>query len=241
MLKASKISFYIITISAVLLLTMFWFWENDLFTLNRVKVVGNNVLSKEEIIELADIDFSQEIFMVDLSEIEDRLLTNNLIENISVSRYLPSAIKIKVTEKDLIANVSCSELCALDSNGEIVDTPKLSALYDLPVITGVEFKTDSLGKKTVSPLMENMILILKAIREINFQLYHELSEIHYDKNTGIILYLKNRVLPAILGFNDYPRKITYLSSIYDMFQDNNEFAAIKAIDVRFNGQIVVRN
>jgi len=240
-LKASKISFYIITISAVLLLTMFWFWENDLFTLNRVKVVGNNMLSKEEIIELADIDFSQEIFMVDLSEIEDRLLTNNLIEKISVSRYLPSAIKIKVTEKDLIANVSCSELCALDSHGEIVDTPKLSALYDLPVITGVEFKTDSLGKKTVSPLMENMILILKAIREINFQLYHELSEIHYDKNTGIILYLKNRVLPVILGFNDYPRKIAYFSAIYDMFQDNNEFATIEAIDVRFNGQIIVKN
>lgn len=241
MLKLIKILFNIIIVTSTLILTLLWLRKNDLFILNRVKVIGNDIFTKDEIIELAGLDFSKEIFKVDPEEIESRIISKPLIKNATVSRYLPSAIKIKVEERDLIANASCSKLCALDCEGEIVYTEKFEALYDLPIITGTKFKTDSVGNKVIPQVMNEMISILKALRFINFQLYHEISEIHYDKNYGVILYLRKNVIPIIFGFNDYSRKISYLSAMYEVLYKRNELLTIKSIDVRFDGQVVVRN
>ena len=65
MIKTFKITFSIISITAVTVVCLLWLRENNLFILNRVKVVGNNFISNEEIIELADLDFSKEVFHLD--------------------------------------------------------------------------------------------------------------------------------------------------------------------------------
>lgn len=235
MIKFSKIVFIVIFIIIVLMLSMFWFRENNLFVFNRVKVINNNLLSDEEIIELADLKFSQEIFDVDTDAIKKRLITHPLIKNVSISRQLPSAIKIKVEEQDLIATVPGSKLHVLNSEGNIVETDRMNALYDLPIITGIAFKLDSLS----NTLMYKMTMILKAVRLSNFRLYQDISEIHYDKRYGIILYLRKKAVPIIFGFNEYSRKIIYLSTIYDYLQKKNELSIVKTIDVRFKDQVVV--
>lgn len=239
--KVSKILFNIFIVAVVIFLTLLWLRENDLFVISRVKVVGNKLLTKEEIIELADLDFSQEIFNVDLDDIKERLLTNQLIKDVNVSRYLPSAIKIEIEEKDLIANVAGSKLYVLDSNADIVKTKKLIARYDLPIITGSYFKSDSAGNKVASEQIHEMIKILRALRQINLQLYHDISEINYNKDYGIFLYLRKKAIPIIFGFNDYTRKICYLSTIYNLLQKRNGLMTLKAIDIRFEGQVVVKN
>ena len=241
MLKLSKIILNILIITFFLGLTLIWLRKNDLFVVDNVKVVGNSLLTREETIELANIDFSKEIFHIDLRAIEDRLLANELIEKVSVSRYLPSAIKIKIEEKDLIATIADKKLIALESNGGIVNTDRLTALYDLPVITGAHLVTDSAGTKFISEPIVEMVQILKALRSINLQVYHDLSEIHYDQNSGIILYLREKPIPIILGFHDYARKIYYLTTMYDLLKKRNELLTLSSIDIRFAGQVVVRN
>ena len=241
MLKLTKIIFNIMLVTSVLILALLWLRKYDLFVINRVKVIGNKLLTKEEIIELAAIDFSQEVFKIDVDAIKKRLLTDPLIKEAAVSRYLPSAIKIQVKEMDLIANITCSELSTLDSDGNIVNTKKILAFYDLPVITGTKFNTDSLGNRVASQQMYKMIEILKFLRLTNFELYHEISEINYNKNYGILLYLRKKTIPIIFGFDNYLRKINYLSAVYEVLKKKSELSSLKVIDVRFNGQVVVRN
>lgn len=237
----SKITFNILMITFFLGLTLIWLRKNDLFVIDNVKVVENRLLTREEIIELANIDFSKEIFQIDLRAIEDRLSANELIEKVTVSRYLPSAIKIRVEEKDLIATIADKKLFALDSNGELVNTDRLTALYDLPVVTGTHLATDSAGTKFISEPIVEMVQMLKALRSINLQVYHDLSEIHYGQNSGFILYLREKPIPIIFGFHDYSRKIYYLTTMYDLLKKRNELLTLSSIDFRFAGQVVVRN
>ncbi len=218
-----------------------WMRKNDLFMLSRVKIIGKNILTDEEIIELADIDFSQEIFNVNLSIIEDRLLTNPLIKKVDVSRYMPSALKIIIEEYNLIANVSYSELCAIDIEGQIVKTDKIIAVYDLPVITGTQCRTDAIGRDVASLQMYEMVKILTELREKDFKLFHDISEVNYNKDIGYILYLRKNTIPVILGFENYSKKIKYFSTIYDVLQKQEKLLASKTIDIRFDGQVVVRN
>ena len=109
------------------------------------------------------------------------------------------------------------------------------------MITGTYFRTDSVGNKVVSPKIHEMIRILKALRLINYRLYHDISELHYDKKYGIVLYLRKNAVPIILGFNNYSRKINKLSAIYEILQSQTKLSTLKTIDVRYEGQVVVKN
>ncbi|MBN1154624.1 FtsQ-type POTRA domain-containing protein [candidate division KSB1 bacterium] len=240
MLKVAKIAFYTIVLAGFFIIAIIWLRANDLFVLNRVNVVGNRLLTSEEIIDLADLDFSKEIFDIDVDAVRERLLSNELIKSVKITRYRPSAIKIKVTEKDLIAVSAGSRLNTVTSDGLIVDTDNFRAIYDLPMITGSHFIYDSLGQKIVSDDMWDMVYILNIIRTLDLQLYHSISEINFNYDSGVILFFGDRPLPIILGFDDYMDKIYNLYIFYAHMRNSDELNRIKAIDARFAGQIITQ-
>ncbi len=243
MLKIFKISFSIIFIAIMLMVTLVWFWKNDAFELKAAKIQGNHYVSKEEIFELAGIDFSKDIFEVNTGEIEKRILRHGMIEKVSVTRFLPSALKIKVKERDLIAVISGSEISAVDVDGNILIQFPMESVYDLPVITGFHFQTDSTGMR--SPvnlvLVQRAVIMLNEIKSRDLVVYHELSDLHYSRDHGFIFYLKNKHIPVVLGFDDYSKKIQYFLTIYHYLLDKNELPEAKVIDVRFKDQVVVKN
>lgn len=241
MLKLSKIILNILLVALVLAITLMWFRENKLFVIDQVKVEGNKILSDEEILNQAHLDLSKDIFEIDMDALEQRLISHELIDAVEVRRFLPSALKIEILEKDILANVSESKLIAIDSNGRVVQTEKYFARYDLPIITGINLIPDSLGQLYAPPLIREMATILKAIRKINLQLYHDISEINFQRNYGILLYLRKNTIPIILGYGNYQDKMYNLSLIYNVLSKREELFSLKSIDVRFLGQVVVRN
>lgn len=243
MLKIFKISFSIIFIAMTLMLTLIWFWKNQVFELKAVKIQGNRFVAKEEIFELAGIDFSEDLFKIDTGEIEKRILRHGMIEKVSVARFLPSALKIKVKERDLLAVISGSEISAVDFTGNILDQFPIESVYDLPAITGFHFQTDSSGMRSPEnpELVQHAVAILNNIKSQDLVLYHELSDLHYSRNHGFILYLKKNNVPVIFGLDNYLQKIQYFLTIYHHLEEKNELVATKLIDVRFKDQVIVKN
>ena len=243
MLKIFKISFSIIIIAMMLMVTMIWFWKNDAFELKAAKIQGNRYVSKEDIFELAGIDFSKDIFEVNTGEIEKRILKNGMIEKVSVTRFLPSALKIKVKERDLIAAISGSGISAVAVDGNILTQFPMESVYDLPVITGFHFQTDSAGMRSPDnpELVKQAVAMLNEIKSCDLVLYYELSDLNYSRDHGFIFYLKNKNVPVVFGFDDYSKKIQYFLTIYHHLMDKNELAQAKVIDIRFKDQVVVKN
>ncbi|UCE04413.1 MAG: FtsQ-type POTRA domain-containing protein [bacterium] len=243
MLKLFKISFHIIIIAMMLMLTLVWFWKNDAFELKAAKIQGNRYLNKEEIFELAGIDFSKDIFQIDTDEIEIRILNHPMIEKVSVTRFLPSALKIKVKERDLIAAISGSEISVVDRVGNILSQYPPKALYDLPVITGFHFHTGSSGIRIVEEpeLMQQAINALNEIKSLDLVLYHEVSELHYSRTHGFIFYLNKSNLPVIFGKENFKRRVVRFSSIYHYLVQKSRLKDAQVIDLRFKDQVVVRS
>jgi len=243
MLRIFKISFSIIFIAMMLMLTLVWFWKNEAFELKGAKIQGTQFVSKEDIFEIAGIDFSKDIFEVNTGEIEQRILNHPMVEKVSVTRFLPSALKIKVKERDLIAVISGSEISAVDVTGKILTQFSTESVYDLPVITGFKFETDSAGFRSPSnpSLVQQAVEMLNEIKSCDLVLYHELSDLHYSRNHGFIFYLKKNNIPVVFGSEDYAKKLQYFSTIYHYLSDKNQLKKIKVIDVRFEDQVVVKN
>lgn len=243
MLKIFKISFSIIFIAMMLMVTLIWFWKNDAFELKAAKIQDNHYVTKEEIFELAEIDFSNDIFEVNTGEIEKRILKHGMIEKVSVTRFLPSALKIKVKEREMIAAISGSEISAVDIKGNILTQFPMESVYDLPVITGFHFQVDSTGMRSpIDPeLVQRAVAMLNEIKSRDLVLYHELSDLHYSREHGFIFYLKNNNTPVVFGFDDFSTKIQYFLTIYHHLLDKDELAQAKVIDIRFEDQVVVKN
>ena len=242
MLKVFKISISIVLIAMMLMLTFTWFRKNDAFILKSARVYNNQFVTEEGILELANIDFGSDIFKIDKNEIESRIKENPLIKNVSVTRFLPSVLKIKVTEKILIASISGSEVSAVELNGDVVEDFPPRAIYDLPVITGLSFYEDSAGIRT--PKEPQFVIqgaaILNELRTTDVVLYYEISELHYQLDRGIIFFLKERNLPVIIGKNNIARKLKYFSSIFNQLKKHDGLKNVLALDMRYKDQVIVK-
>lgn len=243
MLKVFKISFSIIFLAAVMLVTLIWFYNNQVFVLQAVKIQGNRFVSKEEIFELAEVDFHQDLVKLKTDEIERRIRSHGLIEEVSVSRFFPSTLKIRVKERSLLAVISGSAISAVDVKGMILTQFPPEAVYDLPVITGFRFRTNSNGDREPEEpeRVHQAVAFLNLLRSMDLVIYHELSELHYSASNGFVLFLKYNNLPVILGTENLVEKLHYLSIIYYRLMEKNELATAKVIDLRFKDQVIVRN
>ncbi|MBN2008133.1 FtsQ-type POTRA domain-containing protein [candidate division KSB1 bacterium] len=240
MTRFAKIAGATLFVAAVLAAAMIWFRTYNMFQLNQAVVNGNQILSREQILSLASLDYSQEIFYIDMNLIKSRICRHPLVRNASIHRFLPSGISIHVQERDLIAAITGENIQAVDVEGVVIPADNMLAMYDLPVITGVTTVRDTTHGFVASEQMMTLINLLYAIREVDFELYNELSEAHFSKDTGVVFYMRATDLPVILGFDDYAHKALYFSTMYHYLKNHGELASLKAIDVRFSDQVVVK-
>lgn len=243
MLKWLKISFNVLIIALILIITFIWFRKNDAFVLKSVKISGNQFVAQEEIMELINVDFSGEIFKIDTDAIKKNILSHPMVKSVSVNRFLPATLRIHIHERKLIAAISGSEISAVDEHGIVISQYPASAVYDLPVITGFSFKNDSTGQRKLDQpeLISDMFYIVKKLKSVNLSLYHEISEIHYRSGYGVVIYFKNINLPVIFGNDDFQRKVIYFSTIYQHLMERKLLDQALAIDVRFKNQVVIKH
>lgn len=242
MLKVFKISISIVLMAMMLMLTFIWFRKNDAFLLKSARVYNSQFVSEERILELANIDFGSDIFKINTDEIESRIEEDPMIEKVSVTRFLPSALKIKVREKVLIAAISGSEVAAVELDGDVIDNYPPRAIYDLPVITGLSFHNDSTGIRTPTEpeLVKQGATVLNEIRSLDIVLYNEISELHFQNDNGIIFFLKKKNLPVFIGKNSIAQKLNYLSNIYSQLISSSELENVLALDLRYKDQVIVK-
>ena len=228
------------TLFVVALLTaaMFWFRTYNMFVLNRVVVRGLDAVSRDEVLALARPDFSKEIFQQDIGSIRRRIETHPLIEHASVHRFLPSGLFIQVKERDLVAVIPGERLSVADKDGTIIRQENFYAMYDLPIITGTVAKMNSSGIITADDATLKGIRLLYAIREVDRDIYHDISELHIDSKAGYIVYLRSRMVPIIFGTGDLAIKASNFIVLYHYLKQHEQLASFKALDVRFHGQVV---
>ncbi|OQX85940.1 hypothetical protein B6D60_07055 [candidate division KSB1 bacterium 4484_87] len=215
---------------------------NGAFKLRAVQISGNHYVTKEDIARLIDIDFSKDLFQIDVDSIQRSLTRHPMVRSVVVSRSYPSVLKIKIAEHQLVAGVAGSEIVAASDTKKLIFDYPAEALYDLPVITGIHFKYDDTGKRVPEndELLAYCIAILKKIREKDPVLYTDISELHYDKDAGISFFLKDNNLPVILGKGKIAARLNGFSALYHQKLRRKQLKDVLAIDARFRGQIVIK-
>lgn len=139
-----------------------------IFTLpiKNIYITGNNILSEQEIIELANIENYPKLFANSSTSIENKIKISPFIEDVKVSKNLFGAIYIKVLEYNILLKDE------IDNQVYLSNTEKITLDFDY------------LGVPSLINYVEPDILkeFLKKLNTIDKEVLSKISEIEYTPN-----------------------------------------------------------
>ena len=229
--------------SAVLLLVGGFFvtqllLASDLFRIDHVVVQGSHRLNQQQIVALSDIDMGVNTFNLDLGLIGRKIEENAWIDRARVQRVFPRQVKISIEEHHPVAIVNLGYLYYLDNQGEIFKVLDATDDLDYPVVTGFNYAKVQTHNREYARQLRKVVGLLSNLSQRNLVSLDQISEVHYDSDSGLSLYTLRGGVKIKLGSSDYTRKLDRLERIYAQLQP--KLPLLDYIDLNVEEKVIVR-
>ena len=213
-------------------------FESGYFGVEQIKILNLQRLEADEIIAESNIKSGDNIFRLDLEAIGRKIEENPWVAKAEVGRVFPREIVIRITERDARAIINLGYLYYVDGNAEIFKVLAADDRLDYPVITGIErdylLDFPESGREL---LREAMGIIDRLAKRTTFTL-DEVSEIHVDKENGVVLTTYRSGVPVQLGFKSYEKKLDRLEQIFAEIEP--KLSMLKGIDLNVSDRVIVK-
>jgi cell division protein FtsQ len=160
---------FVLTFTLGLLSTLYL--KTSLSTLNQIEILGNHLLTKQEILDQLQIETSTSLWKLDLVKLQDRLNELDLVLSGQVSFETQNTLRIDLIEKRGVALlVLTTGLVMLSDQGEFIsmDNHRLLLNMNLPLVIGME---DA----------EEIIDLALILSTLNDEILVNISEIHKER------------------------------------------------------------
>ncbi len=222
------------------------------FRVSEIKVRGNNRVSADEITEKLKACLDENIFRLDLDEVENGLKEDIRLKEVRLERRLPGRILVEVEEKTPLLWVNLSGpssdpknlgFYGLSIDQEIIPLNQKDLTNDLPIVSGIEIKKGEPGsdrmpepyRRWANHKVEKALEFYKCVTRIDPASSEILAEINLDDELNVTLHL----LPGIkvmMGHGDFERKWRRVKTVLAGEEKARELACL---DLRFNHQVVL--
>jgi cell division protein FtsQ len=205
--------------------------NSNVFILHNVQVSGATKTDPEEIKKLI-YDSQSNALKVDLRQIKLRLESHPWIQNAILWRELPGTIRVHILERKPVAIISAGNLYLVDSAGHVIETLGRATEYSgLPVITGI---TEASNEARIRASLE----FVEAVSQ-DPEIFRQISEFHYYDSHNTIVYLNGYSFGLLVSKDGILPMIKKFASYSTFMKDH--FSAQKLIDLRYEGQIIVKD
>lgn len=208
---------------AVLALLVVWtLWSSSLLGVREVRVTGVEVLSVEQVREVAGVTERTPLLRVDLGAVAHRVAGLPPVETVRVRRDWPDTVVIEVTERTAVAVVPGDGGAALvDAHAVIFHTVR-QAPADLPRVV-------LNGSVPVEPTIPKAISVLT---ELTPQLREELRQLTVTGPAGIRLELHSGRTVVWGDETDSARKAQVATILLDYDGDIIDVSAPEVVSIR---------
>ncbi len=231
--KIASILFVIILcITAITL-----FLLSPIFNITAISVKGNEQISSNEIISLSRIEKGTNLYKMRSKEIAENIKENKYIEEVKVSRKLPSTIVITVEERKPEFYIEFGGAYTfIDSQGYIIELSS-NILEGKPKLIGYKTLEENIkpGNSLCNEDIENIhdVLNILNIAE-NYSIKEKITSINISDNSNYVLYIQNENKIVNVGTTEkLDTKMMYLQSILEKAKDSS---GIIFLDVDFKNK-----
>lgn len=206
----------------------------ELFNIVEVTIEDNSILSKEEIVDENEL-LGNNIFLVKLNELENKVLLNPYVDEVSIKRRIPN--KVSVIVKERIASYKVIEdNKSYILNDDLVIMEKRDDLDGiiLPILEGLDIEGRELGEGITEN--KEKIDFLKSLK-LTSDTYDDIKidSVNVSDINNIYLYLND--CKVILGANDNLEE--KLTKAINILRSNKVNIYDGYINVSFGGNPVI--
>lgn len=195
--KKNKIIKYLILILLLIILIIL-FMMSSVFNIKEIKVVNNNKIQSEEIINLSTLKINNNMFKTTNKIIRNNVKTNAYIENVKIKRSINGVVTLDITERKPTYMLKFANAYVYINNQgymlEMSETP-----LELPTITGFETPTEEIkegNRLIVEDLkkLEDVIKIMNAISENTLSATIDNIDITDKTNYKLTINSENKII-----------------------------------------------
>ena len=214
----------------VILCAMF----SPLFNIKTIEVEGNELISKNEIISLSQIQIDENTFKLNKRKIIKQIKENAYIDEVTIARKLPSNIIIKVEErKPAYLLEYAGSYIYLDKQGYMleINTEKL----ELPILQGASTETSdfAVGNRLCEEDLEKLSSLIKIMElaKIN-EISNLITRIDIENKQNIKLIFETKDKIAYLG--DSTNLIDKIPLVKKILEENESKAGEIFVNMDLN-------
>jgi cell division protein FtsQ len=209
-------------------------------TASEIQIIGNQRLSREQVLSVFGADLERNIFKIPLAERRADLERLPWVAHATVMRILPNGIRISVTERNPVAFVrQGTQIGFVDAEGVLLDMPQDAAgdpRYSFPVLTGLS-ADDPLSARAAR--MEVYKRFMQDLDSSGEHLTQSLSEIDLSNPEDVKALIASGNSDILVHFGDED----FLNR-YRLFQQNlpqwkAQYPKLASVDARYEHQFVL--
>lgn len=209
-------------------------FTTPLFNVTQIDVIGNETVSKEEIISLSQIPLNENMFKNVKTTIKQNIKGNAYIENVSVKRILPNKIQITVQERKVKFMLKLLDSYAyINSQGYILEiTPQTK---EVPIIEGMTTPEEELiaGKRLNEEDLNKLETALSIVSNCEEnEISRFITSINVTNSSEYTMIMAEKAKTVHLGNNsNLSAKILYVKAILEAEEGNEG-------DIFVNGDLI---
>jgi cell division septal protein FtsQ len=231
-------------------------YENKDFAVQQVEVQTDGVIAPEQLRRWAGVKPGANLIALDLAAVKRNLELISAVDTVSVERVLPRTLKIRVTERDPIAQVNVPRadgasgiavsVFQLDAEGMVMQPldPRLCTVSlnqlnsQLPVISGMNAFQLQPGRRVELPQVQAALKLVSAFASSPMAGLADLRRVDVSA-PGVIMATTGQGSQITFGLENFEQQLRRWRDIYDYGKQANK-GDIASVDLAVANNVPVR-
>ena len=231
-------------------------YENSTFAIQHIEVKTDGVIAPEQLRRWMNVKPGANLIALDLATVKRNLELVPVIDSVSVERVLPCTLKVRVTEREPVAQVNvptaggAGEIAVavfqLDQNGfvmkpldpgqRVVPLSQLSA--QLPVVTGLNVLDLQPGRCVESPQVQAALALIGAFDHSPMAGLVELRRVDVS-SPGVVVATTGQGSEITFALDNLDQQLARWRGVYDYGKRLNK-GDIATLDLAVSNNVPLR-
>jgi cell division septal protein FtsQ len=230
-------------------------YENSTFAIQSIEVQTDGVIAPDQLRRWTNVKLGANLIALDLAAVKRNLELVPTIDDVSVERILPRTLKVRVTEREPVAQVNVPTTGAageiavavfqMDMEGYIMKPldprqcviPLSQVSGQLPVITGLSFYSLQPGHRVESPQVQAALQLVSAFGHSPMAGLVDLQRVDVSQ-PGVVVATTEQGSEITFALDNLEQQLSRWRKIYDLGQSMSK--VIATADLAVSNNVPVR-
>jgi hypothetical protein len=230
-------------------------YENRAFAIEEIDVQTDGVIAVDQLRRWAGVKPAENLLALDLARVRRDLELIPLVQSVSVERILPHTLRIRITEREAVAQVNIPRLPPggglelsvyhLDRDGWVLvpldagqrAVPPHQADEALPVICGVSPQALQLGRRLTAPQIQAALQFLGAFQQSPMAGLVDVRRVDVSA-PEVLVVTTGQGSEVTFGLTDFERDLRRWQTVFELGQKTG--GAIATLDLAVTNNTPLR-